>query len=181
MSLRSYQWCELLGVALILLSTGAQIFWVQPYEKDVETRERFAINSMASGERRFYWSVLNQSILTNQILMLKELNSNSYEERKSKLDPILNSKIEYSDNDNRAAYESGNITPDIMKSELWQSIKEENPFTKTMRYWIFVQKERLDIATYVTFGFFLLGSALTGIGRAIEMRRANARQALNQD
>jgi hypothetical protein len=177
MSLRSYQWCELLGVVLILFSTSAQLFWVQPYEKDVETRERFAIHSMASGERRFYGSALERSIVTNQILMLKELKSSSYEERKSKLNPILNGNSEYLERDYRTAYDSGNITRGIIKSELWQSINDGNPFSKTMRYWIAIQKQRLDIATYATFVLFLLGSGLTVIGRIIEMRRANAREA----
>jgi hypothetical protein len=178
MTLRSHQWSELAGITLILLSTGAQIFWVQPYERDIESRERYSIESTSMEDRRRFWSTLDRAIAVNQIMMLRELNSDLYEEKKKKLAPILNLEfLKYSEEDYRNAFENAHITPEIKKSKIWNSINATNPFQKTARYWLTVQKERLEIATYVTFGFFLLGSVLTGIGRASEMRRTNTRDA----
>jgi len=182
MALRSYQWCELLGIALILFSTSAQIFLVQPYEKDIESRERFLIESMSSSERRLFWSALDRSIAVNQLMMLGELKSDLYEERKKRLNPILNLDYsKYTEDDYRNAYATANISPEIEQSTLWKSIDVKNPFHKAARYWLVVQKERLEIATYVSFGLFLLGSVLIGIGRSFEMRRTNTREAPTQD
>lgn len=176
MALRPYQLCEIVGIAFILLSTSAQIFWVQPYERDIESRERYAIESMSTEDRRRLFSSLNRSIVINQVVLLRELNQDVYEKRKEKLSPIINGNfIDLSEMNKQKAYLSGNITQEIIQSDTWKSIESNNPFTKANRYWLIIQKRQLRYATYVAFGFFLLGSLLTAVGRGFEMRHANMR------
>jgi hypothetical protein len=176
MGLRAYQWCEILGIVFILLSTGAQIFWVQPYERDLERRERYLISSVENDLDLTYFKALNQRTAIAEVVILSQLNKEVYAQRREKLSPTLEKN--YLDSDltpqqSEDILKSSRITDGIRNSELWQSIEARTPFERVHKYWIAVQRARLDLATWATFGFFLFGSLLTAIGRGFEMRRAN--------
>ncbi|MEQ1653155.1 MAG: hypothetical protein ABL897_11755 [Hyphomicrobium sp.] len=70
MALRGYQKGELAGVLLVLLSTGMQLFYVEPLKREIEWRLA-AFNTQQSGQ------VVTDAVFGNRIALLQAVNASA--------------------------------------------------------------------------------------------------------
>lgn len=70
MKLKGYQWGEILGMLLLLASTAAQIFYVDPLKREIEWRLA-AFNMQQNGR------VQAQAIFDGRIATLKAVNAST--------------------------------------------------------------------------------------------------------
>lgn len=70
MALRGYQKGELAGVLLVLLSTGLQLFYVEPLKREIEWRLA-AFNIQQSGQ------VVTDAVFGNRIALLNAANASA--------------------------------------------------------------------------------------------------------
>ena len=70
MRLKGYQLGELIGVALVLLSTAAQLFYLEPLKREIEWR-LVAFNIQQSGQ------IQTKTLFSNQLAVLRAVNASS--------------------------------------------------------------------------------------------------------
>ena len=72
MKLRAYQWGELIGILLLLMSTATQIFYVEPLKRQIEWR-LVAFSNQQNGR------IQAEATLDNRIAVLRALKADARE------------------------------------------------------------------------------------------------------
>jgi len=135
MGMKRHQWSELIGVALVLAATAAQVFYLEPLKRQIEWRLSAFYSSQSA-------QIHAKEILENRIIFLKTLNAPASQIQAAQdAQELLLDRYRTSD---------ANIADIVLSKENVETILQ-----------------------YIIIGLFALGTLLTAVGRAIEMRTAN--------
>lgn len=74
--LRSYQWCEVIGILLVFMSTAAQIFYLEPLKREIEWR-------LVTFYQQQNSQVLAREVFDNRLSILQTLNAPAEEIQKA--------------------------------------------------------------------------------------------------
>lgn len=135
-----YQWCELIGILLVLAATATQLFYMEPLRRQIEYRIN-AFTQQQNGQ------ILADAIFQNRIVLLSQMNAETsrIEHAKAKRDTLIE----------RFKTADANVANVVMNKE---NIEE--------------------ILQIVVVTLFALGTLLTAIGRAAEMRALNKKDQI---
>jgi hypothetical protein len=137
---KTYQWCELIGILLVLAATATQLFYMEPLRRQIEYRIN-AFTQQQNGQ------ILADAIYQNRIVLLSQMKAedSQVERAKAERDKLIH----------RFKTADANVANVVMNKE---NIEE--------------------ILQIVVVTLFALGTLLTAIGRAAEMRALNKKDQI---